>query len=254
MTEFVDLESAKRASGVRLVTVSGVPSPWSESAKGILRLLEIPFVAVRLEPGDKSVREWTRMRNAPVVMLEGEPARAGWAEILELAERIAPPTSKSIVPTSAAERVRMFGLSHEVLGEGGLVWSARQLTIAKGLETDGARGFPTMVATYLGKRYGHASERAAAAEVRVSEGWTLLAEALGNREYFFFDDRPSALDVYAAAAVNLFALPSEDQCRMWPPIRAAFESMRGAMAEPPASLLALRERMYARHLELPIVT
>src|SRR5688572_23898712 len=99
-SEYVDLETAKSTSGVRLVTVGGIPSPWSESVKGLLRLSNVPFVAVRLMPGDKSVREWTRSRNAPVVMVDGEPPRTGWAEILELVERIAPADAKSLVPSS----------------------------------------------------------------------------------------------------------------------------------------------------------
>lgn len=88
-----------------------------------------------------------------------------------------------------------------------------------------------------------------------AEGWALLEGALGDREYFFLggrsavsDDRPSALDVYVACAVNIFIVPPEDRCAMWPLIRAAFESMRGTVADPPSSLVALRDRMYERHL------
>lgn len=252
-TTYVDLETAKKTSGVRLVTAGGIPSPWSESAKGILRLLEIPFVAVRLEAGDKAVREWTRARNAPVMLLEGEPPRTGWSEILELAERIKPEAARSLVPTSPESRVRMFGLAHEVLGEGGLIWSSRLLTIDAGLESDGVRGFPTMVATYLAKRYGYAKEHVEPARARIAESWALLEHALGAREYFF-GETPSALDVYVASVVNVFELLPEDECQMYPLIRGAFESMRGAGAPVPPSLVALRGRMYARHLELPIVT
>jgi hypothetical protein len=219
MSEYVDLETAKSASGARLVTVGGIPSPWSESVKGLLRLSEVPFVAVRLMPTDKEVREWTRARNAPVLMFDGEPPRTGWAEILELVERIAPRGVKSLVPSSAKERVRFYGLAHEVLGEGGLLWSARLLAVHAGLESDGARGFPPMIATYLGKKYGYAKERVEPAKARISE-----------------------------CALNLFVVPPEDRCAMWPPIRHTFESMRGTVPEPPPSILALRDRMYERHL------
>lgn len=252
MSDYVDLETARSASGVRLVTVGGIPSPWSEAAKGLLRLSEVPFVAVRLMPGDKEVRDWTRVRNAPVVMLDGEPPRTGWAEILELVERIAPKAARSLVPSAAKDRVRMFGLAHELIGEGGLAWCSRLVTIHAGLESEGARGFPTTIATYLAKKYGYAKERVEPAKARVAETWSVLAEALGNREYLVFDDRPSALDVYVACTVNIFALPAEDRCAMWPPIRAAFESMRGTLAEPPPSIVALRDRMYERHLPLPL--
>lgn len=263
-SEYVDLETAKNASGARLVTVGGIPSPWSESVKGLLRLSNVPFVAVRLMPGDKEVREWTRARNAPVLVVDGDPPRTGWAEILELVERIAPPDAKALVPSSASDRVRFYGLAHELMGEGGLLWSSRLLAIHAGIESDGTRGFPTMIAGYLGKKYGYAKERVEPAKRRIAEGWALLSEALGGREYFFFDDRPggacddvspcepargpSALDVYVACALNIFIVPPEDRCAMWPPIRAAFESMRGTVDDPPPSIVALRDRMYERHL------
>jgi glutathione S-transferase len=247
-SEYVDLETAKTASGARLVTVGGIPSPWSESVKGLLRLSNVPFVAVRLMPGDKEVREWTRARNAPVLMVDGDPPRTGWAEILELVERIAPAGAKSLVPSAPHDRMRFFGLAHELMGEGGIIWSARLLAVHFGIESDGARGFPTMVAQYLGKKYGYTKDRVEPAKARIREGWTLLAEALGDREYFFFDDRPSALDVYVACALNIFVVPPEDRCAMWPPIRQAFETMRGVVEDPPAPLLALRDRMYERHL------
>jgi glutathione S-transferase len=245
----VDLETARAARGLRLVTVEGIPSPWSEAAKGIFHVKEIPFVTVRLSPADRTVREWTRVRNAPAAMYENEPARTGWADILELGERLAP--ARSLVPADPAARVRMFGLAHEVMGEGGLLWSSRNLTIHLGLTTDGARGFPPMVAGYLGKRYGYDPGQLDRARARVAESWTLLAETLGDRPYYF-GTTPTALDIYSAAAVNLFALPPEESCAMFPLIRTAFETMRGDVAEPPPALVEHRDRMYARHLELPI--
>lgn len=247
---FVDLDTARAARGLRLVVASGIPSPWSEAAKGIFHVKGVPFVAVRLGAFDREVKQWTRARNAPAAMLDDEPARTGWADILELAERLAP--EPSLVPTAPADRVRMFGLAHELMGEGGVLWSGRLLTIAEGLATEGARGFPPMVGQYLGPKYGFTPELLPQARVRVREGLDLLAEALGGQT-FYFGDRLTALDVYSAAAVNILDPLPEAQCSILPPIRHAFESMRGELAVPPA-LLAHRDRMFATHLELPIVT
>ena len=157
-TNYVDFETARAASGLRLVTLANVPSPWSEAAKGIFHVEKIPFVATRLAPGDQAMREWTGVKNAPAVMWNDEPARSGWAEILELAERIAP--SPSLVPKDIEERVKMLGLAHEMMGEGGILWNARIHAVHLGLTTNGERGFPPPVAAYLGKRYGYAKERA----------------------------------------------------------------------------------------------
>jgi glutathione S-transferase len=249
-TTFVDLETARTARGVRLVVAGGIPSPWSEAAKGIFRVKGAPFVCVRMPPGDKEVRSWTRARNVPAAMFDDEPARTGWADILELAERVTP--SPSLVPDAPEARVRMFGLAHELMGEGGLVWSGRLVTIHLGLDTDGARGFPPMVASYLAKRYGYVRERMDAARRRIAESWSVLSEALGGREHYF-GDQLTALDIYSAAAVNIFELLPESDCPMLPVIREAFASTREEVAAVPKALVAHRDRMYARYLELPIV-
>ena len=247
-TSIVDLETARAARGLRLVIVAGIPSPWSEAAKGIFRVKNVPFVAVRLGPGDKEVKQWTRSKNAPAAMYDDEPARTGWADILELAERLAP--EPSLVPASPSDRVRMFGLAHEIMGEGAILWSGRLLTIAEGLASDGERGFPPMVGQYLGARYGFVADRIPVARARVIDGLALLVEALGGRDYYL-GDRLTALDIYSAAAMNIFDPLPDDECPMMPPIRKAFESMKSEI-DVPRPLIEHRARMYGRHLELPI--
>ncbi len=247
-TNYVDFETARAASGLRLVTLANVPSPWSEAAKGIFHVEKIPFVATRLAPGDQAMREWTGVKNAPAVMWNDEPARSGWAEILELAERIAP--SPSLVPKDIEERVKMLGLAHEMMGEGGILWNARIHAVHLGLTTNGERGFPPPVAAYLGKRYGYAKERASDALAIVNRGFRFFAEALGARAYFI-GDRLSALDIYVASGMNLAAMPPEDRCGISPMLRAAFASTAKDY-DVPASLVAHRDRMYEKHLELPI--
>lgn len=249
MTTFVDLETAKATRGIRLVTLAGTPSPWSEAAKGLLLLKKLPFVAVRLGPRDEAIREWTKIRNAPAVMFDDEPPRSGWAEILALFERLAP--EPSLVPDDAVARVKMLGLAHEVMDEGGLLWSFRSLTIHEGLATNGARGFALPAAKYLGVRYVDSPQRVARARARTIEGSALLAAALEDREYYF-GDAPTALDVYSAAALNALALPPPEHCPIAQPIRDAFASVNATLPPPPASLVAHRDRMYQRHLELPI--
>ncbi len=247
MTEFVDVETARAKRGMRLVTVGGVPSPWSESAKGIFHVKKIPYVAVRNIAGDKSVREWTRQRNAPVAMYDDEPARAGWAEILELAERVAP--EPPLVPEDA--RVELFGLAHEIMGENGLLWCGRVVTIDTSFATDGTKGFPLPVAQYLAPRYGWAKdERVAKARRRAERVLAMLRDRLGGSEYFL-GDALTALDIYAATATSLFDPLDDARCPMMDMIRQTFESMKGEL-EVPRALIAHRDRIYERHLELPV--
>jgi glutathione S-transferase len=242
-TTWVDLETARSSTGLRLVTLANVPSPWSEAAKNILHLDAVPFVATRLGPGDKAVREWTRSRNAPVAMLDGEPPRTGWAEILELAERLSP--APRLVPRAVDERASMFGLAHLTVGEGGVAWCARLVAVHLGLTTHGERGFPVPVAEYLASRYGYAKERFDGARHMVVSGLAHLAGVLGTGEYFL--GSLTALDVHVAASINIFRFPQTAQIA--PPMRASFESALGDV-DVPACLLAHRDRMYERHLDL----
>src|SRR6185369_11307434 len=85
---FVTLEEARAARGLRLVVTAGVPSPWSETAKGCFDAKGIDYLGVRLTPRDADVRAWTARHNAPVAMYDDEPPRSGWAEIVALAERL----------------------------------------------------------------------------------------------------------------------------------------------------------------------
>ena len=247
---YVDLETARAAGGLRLVTLAGVPSPWAEAAKGIFHLDQVPFVAVKLGPKDQALKEWARADNAPVAIYENEPQRTGWAAILELAERLSP--APTLIPKNVEYRVRHYGLCHEVMGEGGLQWSSRLLSVHAGITSNGERGFHPRAAAYLGARYGYREEKIDETKKRFEEGAALLVKTLGARDYYI-GEAPTALDVYSAAALNtLVPLPNE-VCPIAPPIRAAFESMSVEYKDMLAPLAAHRDRMYERHLGLPIL-
>ncbi len=253
--EFVELEEARQRSGVRMVTVPRVPSAWGESAKGILQVKGIPFVAVRLAPGDNPVTEWTGQQSAPVVMYEDEPPRGGWAEILLLAERLAP--APALIPADASERAIMLGLSHEICGEMGLGWCRRLEGVALGLEGDGARGFPEPMAAYLAPKYGYRPGCGDAAHRRVVDILGALAARLhAQREAgsdYYMGGALTALDIYSATFMGFFRPLPQEQCRMPDAIRAVFE-----MSDPDTDkaldpiLIAHRDLVYDRHLELPL--
>ena len=100
MIDCVPIEAAKRTSGLRLV-LSAIPGPpWTEAAKAVFHVKRIPYAPVAQQP------------------VENEKPRAAWTEILFLAERLAP--EPSLIPQDPEDRVRMFGLAHEICGEDGL--------------------------------------------------------------------------------------------------------------------------------------
>jgi len=247
--EYVDLGTARSASGLRLIIPGGVPSPWSVAAKTFLDLKDIPALIVR-KPRDNSVQEWTGVSNVPVLVYDDEPARSGWAEILAFLERNWP--AVPLVPTDAEQRTRMFGLSHELLGEGGLMWCARLMLIDLSIENEGKRGFPLGVARYLAKRYGHTPGCSATARMHVVERLGLFERALQGKRYYIAD-KLTALDIYSAAVLASLAVLPEEQCPMMPIARAAFgelsAQLEGAI---PASLLEHRAYIHREHMPLPL--
>jgi glutathione S-transferase len=250
---YASVEEAMKRGGVRMVVVGGVPSPWGEAAKGILHMKRIPWVAVRLVYDSEALKEWAGQRSAPVLVYENERPRSGWAEILLLAERLAP--TPSLLPRDAAERALVFGLAHEICGEAGLGWSRRLQLVHAGLRNAG--GFSEPVARYIGKKYGYSAATGAAAGARVAELLRMLAGRLeaqrraGSR--YYVGNAPTAVDVYSATvAAMLQPLPPE-HCNMDAGTRAAFSTRD---AETAAALdpifLEHRDMMYAEHLELPL--
>ncbi|AKV00911.1 hypothetical protein AKJ09_07574 [Labilithrix luteola] len=249
--QFVDLETAKAASGLRLVVAGGFPSPWSVAAKAIFQVKKVPFVAVRYRAPGTEICAWTGTYNAPAALYDAEPVRSGWAEILELGERLAP--EMPLVPSHPEARARMFGYGHELMGEGGLLWSMRQYAIDAGLASSGEKGFPLVASKYLAPRYGWAEGCGPRARARFHEGLAVLDGLLRSGKPWLLGDTFTALDIYAASAMAVIAPLPEKDCAMLPPLRQTFEWLRGdtGNAITPA-LLAHRARVHEMHMPLPL--
>lgn len=251
--DYISVEEAVGRSGLRMVVVGGVPSPWGEAAKGVLHIKRIEWAAVRLAYDSEPMKAWTGQRNGPVAMYNDERPRAGWADILLLAERLAP--TPALLPADAAQRALAFGLAHEICGEQGLGWARRLQLIHAGL--NGAGGFEPRAAQYLARRYGYSPQAGADAGARVAQLLGLLAgrlhaqQVMGSR--YYLGNSLSAVDVYSATFMALLAPLPQAQCAMDPATRAAFETLddstRAALAP---ALLAHRDMMYAQHLALPL--
>ncbi len=250
--KFVDVETAKNADGARLVIAAGVPSPWSEAAKSILHVKRIPFVAVRGSVRDEAIRSWLPGQNFPVLFVDKERPRTGWAEILAFAERFQP--EPRLVPDGDA-RITMLGLAHEIMGEDGLNWSMRLRSVAASLASEGKEGFPLPVAQYLAGRYGWSEAWAEAAKGRALAVLETLDSVLAkNGGPWFMGANITALDIYSASAMGVLSPLPHEQCPMSPFARQAFEWMKKDIGEQiPPSLLAHRDRMFSEHLVLPVV-
>jgi glutathione S-transferase len=250
---YVSVEQAIPATGLRMVVVGGVPSPWGEAAKGILHVKRIEWSAVRLAYDSEALKDWAGQPNGPVAVYNDERPRHGWAEILLLAERLAP--QPSLLPADAAERALAFGLGHELMGEGGLAWSRRLQLIHAGL--NGGEGFEGRAARYLSKKYGYSPQAGAAAGARVAQLLAMLAARLKAQQAagsaYYLGSELTAVDIYSAAVVAMFAPLPQTQCAMDPSTRKAFEAVDAATAAAlDGALIAHRDRLYASHLELPL--
>jgi glutathione S-transferase len=244
----VSLSEARTLPGLRLALVAGFPSPWGEAAKGILRVKRLPFVRATRLPSDPPgvLEDWTKQASFPVLAYEQERPRSGWAEILWLAERLAP--EPALIPRDAERRALFFGLCHEVCGEEGLGWMRRIEMVHAGLPS----GDPIM--RWLGDKYGYTPELAARASGRVREVLRLLDAQLQRGGKYLMGDALSALDIYLATFLNIIApLPPE----LLP--RSPFLSAITSAVDPEVArilaprLLAHRDRIYREHLELPVV-
>lgn len=251
--QYVSVEDAIGRAGLRMVVVGDVPSPWGEAAKGIFHIKGLPWVAVRLAYDSDALKDWAGQRSGPVAIYDDERPRSGWADILLLAERLAP--VPSLLPADAAERALVFGLAHEICGEAGLGWSRRLQLVHAGLHNAG--GFSERVAKYVGKKYGYGPEAGAVASARVAQLLRMLGarlnaqRAAGSR--YFVGDSLTAVDVYGATFMAMFKPLPPDQCPMDAASRAAFE-LRDPQADAALDpmLIEHRDMMYTRHLELPL--
>jgi glutathione S-transferase len=246
------MTTALNASGLRILVAAGVPSPWSQAALSILHFKKLPFVAARTHALDPAFQQWNGAVNLPAVLMDDEPVRTGWVEILALAERLTPDIS--LIPTNPHERIRMMGLCHEVMGEGALLWCARLLAIDAGLSSGGVDGFPQRAAQYLAPRYGWAKTSIATARTRALEALALLDNELGRVPGpYYAGNQLTALDLYSVAAMNALVPLPETDCPISPPFRAAFTWMGKTLGDAiTPALLRHRDEIVVSHFALPI--
>ncbi len=253
MAEFVGITRARELPGLRMILLRGLPSPWTQAAKGILRIKKLDYTSVAPTPDDPpdALHSWTGQTSYPAAMYADEPPRSGWAEILLLAERLEP--SPPLVPADPALRARMFGLAHEICGEMGLGWCQRLRMVERRF----AANPDDPIARMLAGKYGYRPDSAAQARRRVLDVLGLLAaELTASREAggrFLLGDAISAVDVYWATFCNLVSPLPADQLPLPEPVRAMFtEPEAEVLAAVDDALLAHRDLVYAEYLGLPV--
>lgn len=250
---YVSVAEGRKATGLRLVLTAGVPGPWSEAAKAILKVKGLTYLPVLQEAGgaNPELQEWTGQGAAPVLAWNDERPRTESIDILYLAEKLGP--TPQLIPDDVAERVQVHGLSREIIGKHGLGWERRLMLLAPMMGNDSTPEGTRR----LGERYDFDAAEAAAAPhnvVRILRHLTALlaAQHAAGRRYFVGSGL-TAVDIYWACFSNLFVPLPEDVCPMPKWLRDGYGTMGpivSAALDP--SLLAHRDFIFAEHIGLPM--
>lgn len=258
MTERVDIQTARKLPGLRMVLTSGVPGPWGEAAKGLLHAKGISYARVDQAggmPNDELIA-WTGHANAPQAIYQNERPRIGWSELIFLAERLAP--DPPLIPRDPELRLEMFGLIHEIAAENGFGWSRRLMMLHQGLQLPAdVMGPMRAVFERLGNSYGYTPEAGEAAPKRVEDILGLLSARLDAQQArgsgFLIGDALSAADIYWAAFAALVEPLAAEQCAMNEGLRGTYTMSDPVLRKAASpSLLEHRDRVYRAHMELPI--
>jgi glutathione S-transferase len=255
--DYVSVNQARAMPGLRLILHGGVPAPWSEAAKSVLKVKGVEFTPVLCDAlGDKAAQKaWTGHENAPVAIYEDEPPRAGWAEILMLAERLKP--EPALVPDDPAARADVMGLSTLICGEQGFGWM-RRLVMLRDIATKGDAASSGEKAIFkLIDKYGYSDAESDSAAARTAAIVGHLAERLHAQKArgsdYLVGDGVTAADVYWACFVGLLD-PLPEAVNPMPGLFRMFytntDPVIGAALDP--ILLAHRDMVYERHIGLPL--
>ena len=258
MSEFIDLEQAINAPGLRLVLISTTPSPWGEAVKGFFFVKRIPYLPVRHPMGkDQSLlRKWTAQESAPVAVYNDERPRSTWPEQLYLAERLNP--QPALIPAALQDRARMFGWCNELAGENGLGWARRTLIFHRALAT--AKGDEQGLAPMrsMAEKYLLQHRRGASRGARVTGIVRGLSELIAQQKKagsgFLIGNQLSALDILWATFAALIKPLPEELCPLPAGLRAGFTNDDPAIdATVSPLLMEHRDFIYRHYLELPLV-
>lgn len=251
--KYLSVEEAIDQPGLRLVLSAGVPGPWGESAKSMLAYKGLEYTPVHQQGGGENaaLRDWTGQTSAPVAVYEDLPPVCHWLDLLMLAERLAP--NKPLVPLDSADRIQVLGLAALIAGVDGFGWQRRLQMLAPMLSL----AEPPQMIRRLGIKYGWSQQTHAAATARLQAISTELDSRLAQQHAagsdYFVGSIPTAVDFYWANFASMLKPLGPADNPMPDYMRTSYESGDAAtLACLTPRLEAHRDRMYARHIALPL--
>lgn len=254
--DYVSITEGRALPGLRLVLSAGVPGPWGESAKAVLRARNVPFVAVAQTPmaANDDLRAWTGLRNAPIAVLDDEPPVHGWHEIVMLGERLG--SGPSLLPDTPEDRTASQALSHAICGKNGFGWNRRLSILGAGYGVPPAEDVPPFRREMLAG-YDLTQETVAAAPGRVAAILRDITDRLHAQRSrgadYLFGHVLSATDLHWACFSQMVA-PLPQAVNPMPeylrPLYATIEPEVADVIDP--ILIAHRDHIYERHIGLPL--
>ncbi|MFO7550361.1 MAG: hypothetical protein R6W80_03065 [Haliea sp.] len=251
--DYVEVEDAVNAPGLRLVLSAGVPGPWGETAKSLFDFKGLKYLPVRQEGGGENValQAWTGQTSAPVAVYDNLPPVCHWLDLLHLAERLAP--EPALLPEDPALRAEVLGLSALIAGVDGFGWQRRLQLFTPGMSL----AEPPASIVRMATKYAWSADAAAAAGAKLAAIAGLLDQRLAAQEaagrQWFVGEEVSAVDFYWANFAGMVK-PLPPEVNPMPDfLRGMYESGAAETAQwLTPRLLAHRDRMYQQYLTLPL--
>ena len=251
--EYLSVTEARQLSGLRLVLTAGVPGPWGESAKAILAYKDIDFLPVRQEGGGENseLLDWTGQTSAPVIVLDGQPPVSHWLDQLMLSERLAP--LPALVPADMQLRGDCLGLCALIAGVDGFGWNRRLHMLAPMM----ALPEPPEAVSRLATKYGWSEEALAASTAQLASISARLDTQMQRQEAsgseYLVGDQVTAADIYWANFAGMVKPLGERDNPMPEYMRQTYQATDEAtLSLVTPRLEALRDRVYERHITLPL--
>lgn len=248
--DYVDINTAIAADGLRIVLVQGMPSPWGQAAKAIMEYKGLEYIAAPQQGGaaNPELLAWSGTNSAPVVAWNDEPPLNRWNDILLLLERLAP--DKPLVPKSPAERIQFFGWAHEICGELGFGWNRRLDMFRAAMQAGRMPG-------EMAGKYGFNETDMSHAASRCIEFMAHLAATLEQQQAsgskYLIGDSVTAVDFYWAAFSNLVVIQPPDECPLDPAVRPRFENVSTEVRDAvDPILLEHRDRIMRTCFKIPM--
>ena len=209
--KYHSLDEIKSASGLRIVIVKGMPSPWSQAARAIFKYKGLDHVVGPQNPGEanEDLVAWSGQNSGPVVAYNDEPPIHRWLDILLLSERLSP--DPPLLPENPEERVQVIGMTHEVSGDQGIGWWSRIAMFHPAMS--GPEQPEALIS--LASKWGYSNAGGSQAPKEVASRLRLLSDQLARNtargSRYFVGDHVTALDIHwAAMSILVDPLPESD--------------------------------------------